>query len=138
MGGREEVELVLFSPLPVSWPSLLFEGQGGVSSVLIHFLPSVLAAEMHTFIVLCFTSLCVQASLLLLFTCLSLNWLRPRAALFCNSIPPLLCDWAEGPREFCTFSFPTLPFHMRAKGDLSKNVHLMSIGDRRCPSQLSS
>lgn len=42
MEGREEAELVLFSPLPVSWLSLLFEGQEGFSSVFNPF-PSVCA-----------------------------------------------------------------------------------------------
>lgn len=133
MGGREEAELVLISSLPVSWPFLLFEGQGGVSSG--HFLPSVRAAEMHSVIVLCFTSLCS------VFSAIALHFLVSQLAeatgcsvlLLHSDILPLVCDWAEGPCEFCTFSFPTPPFHMSAKGDLSKCVHLLLMGDRRCP-----
>lgn len=50
-----------------------------------------------------------------------------------SNILPLVCDWAEGPCEFCTISFPTSPFHMTAKGDLSKNACLMLMGVKRSP-----
>lgn len=103
---------------------------------LIHFLPCVHAAEMRSFVVLCFTTVsvfslhCYRSSLS---SCLSTEAAGCSVLLLhCNIMPPV-CDWAEGPCEFCTISFPTPPFHMSVKGDLSKNVHLMLVGDRRCP-----
>lgn len=74
--GIEEAQLVLFSPLRVSWPSLLFEGQGGISSVFNPF-PSMCACCRNALFccALFHHSLCAQSSLLSLFTfLLSLNW----------------------------------------------------------------
>lgn len=135
--GREEAQLVLFSPLRVSWPSLLFEGQGGISSVFNPF-PSMCACCRNALFccALFHHSLCVQSPLLSLFTfLLSLNWGR---WLLC-SVTPLQyyasCLWL-GRRSLWVLHhllpYPSL-FHMSVKGDLSKNVHLMLVGDRRCP-----
>lgn len=127
MEGREEAELVLLSPLPVSWPSLLSGGQGGVSSVFNPF-PSVCACCRNAL----FYCALFHQSLCPVFTAVALPFLVSQLAeatgcsalLLHSNILPLVCDWAEGPCEFCTIPFPTPPFHMTAKGNLSLNMRL--------------
>lgn len=116
-GGQREAELLLFSPLPVSWPSLLFEGQEGVSSMFNPF-PSVCACCRNAL----FYCALFHQSLCSVFTATALHFLvsqLPEAPgcsvlLFHSNILPLVCDWAEGSCEFCTLSFPTPPFLMSA------------------------